>query len=120
LQGAQFVKGDFASLLGASRRRDFVYCDPTYTVKHNNNGFLRYNERIFGWHDQERLARSAERARLRGVTVVVSNADHGAIEGLYPNFHVRRVTRMSRLAPSSSDRGHVTELLLVGRPDDLD
>jgi len=40
-----------------------MFCDPPYTVRHNYNGFRKYNEVIFSWADQERLAASLREHR---------------------------------------------------------
>jgi DNA adenine methylase len=60
-----------------------VYCDPTYTVAHDNNGFRRYYEAVFSWVDQERLAAATIRAQKRGVTVLISNAHHDSVYDLF-------------------------------------
>lgn len=46
---------DFEATLDSARAGDFVFVDPPYTVKHNLNGFLKYNDKIFSWADQLRL-----------------------------------------------------------------
>src|SRR2546426_969277 len=74
---------------------DVVYCDPTYSVAHDNNGFLRYNEHIFSWSDQERLARAAKAAAKRGATVVVSNAHHNSLRTLYAGARTLTLHRPS-------------------------
>jgi DNA adenine methylase len=74
LQGHQLMVRDFADGLMMAKAGDFVYCDPPYTVLHNNNGFLRYNERLFSWADQKRLADLAIAAVCLGARVMVSNA----------------------------------------------
>jgi len=38
---------DFEKTLAVAGEGDFVFIDPPYTVKHNLNGFLKYNEKIF-------------------------------------------------------------------------
>jgi DNA adenine methylase len=50
---------DFTDAVADGRPGDLIYFDPPYTVAHNNNGFVRYNHRLFSWVDQERLARTA-------------------------------------------------------------
>ena len=47
---------------------DVIYCEPPYTVTHNNNGFIRYNERIFSWRDKCRLAESVQSLAREGQT----------------------------------------------------
>ena len=64
------------TLIGRAVEGDFVYVDLPYTVKHNNNSFLKYNERIFSWGDQVRLAECLDEARQRGAQILLSNAIH--------------------------------------------
>jgi DNA adenine methylase len=102
---------DFERVVLVARRGDLVYLDPPYTVAHSNNGFVRYNARIFAWADQIRLARTARLLADRGVHVVVSNADHSSITELYEGFRSMLIQRSSRIAASSAKRGPVTECL---------
>lgn len=83
LQGVEVVQSDFEGVMNCAEQGDVVYCDPTYTVTHDRNGFVRYNESNFSWADQERLAVTARRATDRGATVVVSNAYHSAVRKLF-------------------------------------
>jgi DNA adenine methylase len=92
-----------------------VYFDPPYTVTHNNNGFVKYNDRIFSWADQERLALFAKKLNQRGCKVLVSNADHDTVRGLYGSFDEVRIRRASVIAASSHHRKPVTESLFVSR-----
>ena len=100
---------DFETLASEAKSGDFVYFDPPYVTGHNNNGFIDYNQKLFSWSDQVRLAALAERLRKRGVHVMVSNAEHEAIIALYPNFRVGSVTRRSTLASSIAARKQITE-----------
>ena len=76
LTNAVIRTGDFSDTAADAEAGDTVYFDPPYTVAHGNNGFLKYNARIFSWEDQRRLAIFADQLRVRGCTVAVSNADH--------------------------------------------
>lgn len=111
LQGARILCADFEAATETAKRGDLVYFDPPYTVAHGNNGFVKYNAKIFSWEDQVRLARTAERLAGRGCFVFVSNADHKSIRTLYKQFELRIVDRHSRIAASSRYRKAITECL---------
>ena len=104
---------DFAASISHSREGDFVYCDPPYTVQHNNNGFLKYNEQIFSWRDQVRLAKTLRAASARGVRFAVSNAEHESISNLYKGFKMRVLNRASIISGSNSGRGRYSEMLVT-------
>jgi DNA adenine methylase len=116
LKKARILQQDFETPLGDAQPGDLVYCDPTYTVSHDNNGFLKYNERVFSWRDQIRLAVAAEDARSRGVTVLVSNAHHDDLIDLYPGAEQFVFSRHNLLCPSPDHRGLATEFLFVFDP----
>ena len=116
LRGAKLLTVDFESALSDAKKGDLVYCDPTYTVAHNNNGFIRYNERNFSWEDQKRLSRSCHSAAARGALVIVSNAYHREVFDLFgPPRHIA-VARTSRLRPDVTHRRSVDEYLFVFPP----
>ncbi len=116
LSGAVIEVADFEETLDRTGSGDLVYCDPTYTAAHNNNGFVRYNERIFSWMDQVRLAAAAQRAASRGAHVIVSNASHADITRLYPGVELHTVTRWSGLPKVASKRSITQELVMMLRP----
>ncbi len=116
LQGVSLRSADFQRTLAAAGSGDLVYCDPTYTTAHNNNGFIRYNERNFSWRDQQRLARACRRAADRGALVLVSNAVHDEIRKLYADSDVHEVGRWSSLCPRPAMRRPTRELLFILRP----
>ena len=113
LSHAEIVCADFEGATATAKEGDLVYLDPPYTVSHGNNGFLKYNAKIFSWADQIRLSEVAERLASRGCRVVVSNANHSSITALYPGFEVHLVERVSRIAASSRFRRKITEVHLL-------
>jgi DNA adenine methylase len=113
LRGATISVTDFQTAVEPVNGGDFVYCDPPYTVKHNNNGFRKYNERIFSWADQVRLANVAHQLVKRGAHVIVSNAHHQDLVELYPGFQPVVVTRPSVIGGNLSVRGRIQEYLFV-------
>lgn len=104
---------DFEETLAISGKGDFIFIDPPYTVKHNLNGFLKYNEKIFSWEDQERLQKAVASAVARGAIVTMTNADHESIRKLYSGMcKIERLRRHSVIAGTANSRGVVSEVLL--------
>ena len=113
LQHATLRCGDFECSTADAQPGDLIYFDPPYTVAHSNNGFVKYNERIFSWADQVRLAEHAQQLSDRGCHVLVSNADHSSVSELYPKAENVIVERFSVIAASSQHRRQITESLFV-------
>jgi len=93
------------------KEKDLIYFDPPYTVAHGNNGFIKYNDKIFTWKDQERLAKFAWDLAQKGCKVIISNAWHDSIIKLYSKFKRIDISRSSVMAASSSYRGKVKECI---------
>lgn len=115
LAGATLRSGDFEQEVDSADQGDFVYLDPPYTVTHGNNGFLKYNAKIFSWDDQMRLARAAHALANKGCSVFVSNANHPSIRKMYQGFQVLEITRHSVIAASSQFRRAITECIFYNR-----
>jgi DNA adenine methylase len=113
LKTADLKVSDFEEVVDAAQEGDVVYLDPPYTGMHSNNGFIRYNEKLFSWEDQVRLSDKAAELAERGCTVIVSNANHEDIVGLYQGFRPIPADRSSRIAGDSSHRGTAKEVVLV-------
>lgn len=116
LKGSELIVGDFAETLEGVRRGDLVYCDPTYTVSHSDNGFRRYNEANFRWKDQERLAEVCFDLRARGATVLVSNAAHESVRTVFRCDEIYAFSRNSTVSRRTEARRLVREELFVFRP----
>lgn len=113
LQSAVLDVCDFDITLEKASEGDFVFIDPPYTVKHNLNGFVKYNETIFSWNDQIRLKKSVVRAIDRGVSVLITNANHKSIVELYDGLgNLNYLHRASVIAGSSQARGTFSELAI--------
>lgn len=112
---AQIRLADFESLIDEAGDGDLIFADPPYTVRHNFNGFVKYNEKLFSWSDQERLACALLRANVRGAKVVCTNADHASIRQLYKDsgFNLVEVCRFSSVSASAGSRRQFEELVIV-------
>ncbi|WP_081618379.1 Dam family site-specific DNA-(adenine-N6)-methyltransferase [Thioalkalivibrio sp. ALE31] len=115
LYGADIQCQDFEKTIDATGPGDLLFVDPPYTVKHNFNGFVKYNEEIFCWEDQERLCEALKRAKQREARITLMNANHDSIRELYRgSFLMTPVTRASRIAGDPKARGKYNELLIQG------
>jgi len=113
LQRSTLMSGDFEGIVDKAGDGDLVFIDPPYTVCHNNNGFIKYNEKIFSWEDQLRLRDSLLRAKARGAKVVVLNAAHNSVIDLYKNFGAKQILqRKSVLSGLPKYRKTVDEFLV--------
>jgi DNA adenine methylase len=119
LKGVRIVASDFENIIDKAGKGDVVYCDPTYTVAHNNNGFIRYNERNFSWDDQERLATAAFRACERGALVLISNACCYSLKNLYGPFKPKVLIRKSLISCKSEARREINEYLFILDPNEI-
>ena len=113
LSGVQILSCDFEETINKASNNDFIFVDPPYTVKHNNNGFVKYNEIMFSWEDQIRLSESLKKAHFRGVKFLMTNAYHQSVIDLYQDdFQLTKVSRYSVIASESARRGIYDELLV--------
>jgi len=113
LKNTKLSVGDFQEKTRNAKENDFIYFDPPYTVKHNNNGFVKYNESVFSWEDQKRLASHIEKLNDRGVKILISNANAKEIHELYNGFNKIEITRNSIISGTNVGRGKITEMLML-------
>ena len=113
LKSTSLISDDFENALSTVKQGDFIYFDPPYTVSHSNNGFRQYNEHLFSWEDQKRLARVANNLLDIGCYIIISNAWHMPIVEMYKNFHSFEFSRHSILAANSANRKKVSEALII-------
>ncbi|MGH3694272.1 MAG: DNA adenine methylase [Pseudonocardiaceae bacterium] len=117
LSGAELRHSDFEPLVDEAQAGDLVFLDPPYTVRHNQNGFIKYNEQLFSWDDQERMAKAATRAAERGARIIATNAFHATIRQLYSKdlFRFQKVSRYSAISASLDSRKHCEELVIISK-----
>lgn len=114
LQKTELKASDFEPVIETARAGDVVFADPPYITAHANNGFVKYNERLFSWKDQIRLKNSLLRAAKRGAFVLSTNSCTSAIKRLYEGtFNITTATRASVIASSSLNRGVRTEMIIT-------
>jgi DNA adenine methylase len=106
--------GDFSEIRHDLEEGDFVFLDPPYTVAHENNGFIQYNQRIFSWNDQERLAELLQHITDNHAFFVLTNAAHGSIENLFGGLgELRKLQRHSTIGGRGATRDAVNEYIFT-------
>ena len=114
LEKATILDGDFEGIINKADKDDLVFVDPPYTILHDDNGFTKYNEKLFRWEDQIRLRDCLKRAKDRGSKIIVTNASHNSIKKLYESeFNITEIQRCSIIAASSEKRKSCKELIIT-------
>lgn len=114
LSGRKILHQDFEKTIDFAEEGDFIFVDPPYTVRHNMNGFVKYNQNIFAWEDQERLRDALQRAVDRGAAFAMTNADHESIRELYKGIgRHTQLSRHSKIAGNALYRSPSTEILVT-------
>lgn len=108
---------DFEKAVKDAKAGDLVYFDPPYITTHLNNGFIKYNSKLFHHSDELRLARVAHYLAMARVSVLASNAAHPLIKQQYDGpFYKIELSRSSLIAADSNRRTKFTELLISSFP----
>jgi DNA adenine methylase len=117
LSSAVLAVGDFATAVENISPGDLVFLDPPYTVAHNNNGFVRYNDKLFSFADQCRLSKMIDTIRTQGAYYILTNAAHKSIAELFEKGDRRIDTlRKNAVGGAAAARGTATEYLFTNLP----
>lgn len=114
LRGAALEANDFEAAIAKAGKHDLVFLDPPYTVAHDNNGFVKYNQKLFSFADQERLRDAIDRLRKRGAYYILTNAAHKSISELFDFGETRlKLTRRNSIGGKKAARGSASEYLFT-------
>lgn len=115
LESAEIIAEDFENVIVRAQKNDLLFVDPPYTTKTEQNSFIKYNNHLFTWADQERLYNCLREAKKRGVLIILTNANCKEIRAMYQSggFFTNILERKSSIAGKVSDRGSVKELLVT-------
>jgi len=114
LQGVELHGRSFEISLGDVGDGDLVFLDPPYTVAHNNNGFVKYNQHLFSFEDQRLLAKSIKEISDRGAKFILTNAAHSSIDELFsPLGRKIEVSRRNSIGGINASRGRADEYLFT-------
>ena len=115
LKKVKIRASDFEETISKAQFGDLIFADPPYVVSKNQDGFIKYNDKLFTWADQERLCNCLSEANVRGVKIVLTNVDTKEIYDMYREhrFYIRKLRRSSMIAGNAAKRGNITELLIT-------
>lgn len=116
LKKVSLICDDFKIALDKAKKGDFIFADPPYITGHQNNGFLKYNARLFSWEDQKRLSISLHEASRKGVFILISNADQASVIQLYKGFYYYKCLRKSLIGGLVLSRHQISEALISNYP----
>lgn len=114
LQGVELKYCDFGITHSRIEKDDLVFIDPPYTVSHNNNGFIKYNQKIFLLEDQYRLSKLIDEIKNKKAFYILTNAAHDKIFEIFDKGDLLiHVERANLLGGKNAQRGHVDEFLFT-------
>lgn len=109
------LNGDFEKCVESAKAGDFVYFDPPYAPVSATSTFTSYTHEGFGTEEQIRLRDVFVDLTQKGVKVMLSNSDVGAIIELYENIEGVNITVVNATRMINSDaskRGKINELII--------
>ncbi|KOP64869.1 DNA adenine methylase [Bacillus sp. FJAT-18019] len=117
LQNTTLVCGDFTCNSQNINEGDLVFLDPPYTVSHNNNGFIKYNQKLFSLDDQKRLSHFIDYIKNQGAYYILTNAAHQTILELFEKGDSRlELTRASLISGTNTKGKKVSEYIFTNVP----
>lgn len=118
LQGVKLECSDFAARKYRIKARDLVFLDPPYTVSHNQNGFIKYNQKLFSIEEQHRLSLYIDYIKQKGAYYVLTNAAHETILKIFDKGdRVVTLDRNSLIGGKNSKREKVSEYIFTNIPE---
>jgi DNA adenine methylase len=114
LKNCHFRNCDFADIQTNISHNDLVYLDPPYTVSHSNNGFIKYNQKLFSLEDQYKLSLFIDTLKAKGAYYVLSNAYHPKIREIFhKNDTIFELQRASLIGGKKATRGQIKEFIFT-------
>ena len=114
LQGVEILSQDFEVIGEKVSQGDLVFLDPPYTVSHNENGFVEYNQKIFKIEDQERLSNLIDKIKEKRAFYILTNAAHKKIEEILDKGDKKLVlSRASTIGGINAKRETIKEYIFT-------
>lgn len=114
LQNTQIVCSDYYESLNNVKKGDLVFLDPPYTVTHNDNGFIKYNKKLFCLEQQYSLAEMIQEIKQLGAYYILTNAAHPQVREIFDTGdRIIELERASLVGGKNAKRGKYAELIIT-------
>lgn len=114
LQKASFSHVDFLFCLDKVKKGDLVFLDPPYTITHNNNGFFKYNQKLFSEKDQYKLSEMVNEIKNIGAYYILTNAAHDKVKEIFnKGDKIIKLKRASLIGGANAKRGKYSEYIFT-------
>lgn len=114
LQKAIIETKDFENIISYVKRNDLLFLDPPYTITHNNNGFVKYNQKLFSLEDQYRLSSVIDEIKNKKAFYILTNAAHSTIEHIFEKGDKKiKIKRASLIGGQNAIRGKFEEIIFT-------
>ncbi len=114
LEQCKFSSNDFSLCIDNIKKNDLVFLDPPYTVAHNKNGFIKYNQKLFSLADQYRLRELLLNINEIGAYYILTNAAHKKINEIFGSIGMKHeLSRASLIGGKNAKRGKFNEYIFT-------
>ncbi len=114
LKNSRICNRDFEECLDNVKRRDLVFLDPPYTITHNENGFFKYNKKLFNKKDQYRLSEMIDQIKRKDAFYILTNAAHAEVRDIFDKGdEIVEHQRPSLIGGLNAPRGKYSELIIT-------
>lgn len=114
LHNTQITHSDFSNTIENVAEGDLVFLDPPYTITHNLNGFVQYNQKIFSLEDQYKLAEMIQEIKNRNAFYILTNAAHKKVKEIFDDTDtLLEISRASVIGGKGAKRGKYSEYLFT-------
>jgi len=115
---AHIFTGDFDVCQQNIKPKDLIFLDPPYTVSHNNNGFIKYNQKLFSLEDQVRLSELINKIKEKDAYYILTNAAHAKILEIFEKGdRLIELNRASLIGGTNAKRGQTSEYIFTNITD---
>lgn len=114
LQYTIISHSDFSKTIDNVKKGDLVFLDPPYTITHNLNGFVQYNQKIFSLEDQYKLAEMIKQIKNKKAFYILTNAAHKKVKEIFDvEDTLIEISRASVIGGKGAKRGKYSEYLFT-------